>query len=225
MLGPGLVVYGVLRSAEWGWLFPRPGSPSLFGVSATVRFAIVGLLVVWLFLQWEGHVIQSGGDPLVRPSLLRNAQLVGGLTMFFFQFMAQAGLFFVVSLFLSVVLELSAITTGVRLLPLSVGLILSAAGVPKVRPKASPRRVVRIGLLLILGGILGLLSGITLDASAAVVGVPLALIGLGVGCLASQLGAVTASAVPSEQGGEVDGLQNTAMNLGRRSGRPWPVPC
>ena len=49
--------------------------------------------------------------------MFKNAQLTGGLTMFFFQFLVQAGVFFVVPLFLSVALGLSAIDTGVRLLP------------------------------------------------------------------------------------------------------------
>ena len=44
------------------------------------------------------------------------------------------------------------------------------------------------------------------------------LAGLGVGALASQLGAVTVSAVPDEQSGEVGGLQNTVTNLGASIG-------
>jgi hypothetical protein len=50
--------------------------------------------------------------------------------MFFFQFLLQAGVFFVVPLYLSVVLELSAIETGLRIMPLSVALLVSAAGIP-----------------------------------------------------------------------------------------------
>ena len=48
--------------------------------------------------------------------MLRNGQLLGGLNMFFFQFLLQAGLFFTIPLYLSVALGLSAIQTGVRLL-------------------------------------------------------------------------------------------------------------
>ena len=77
-----------------------------------------------------------------------NRLLRGGLVSFFFQYLLQAGLFFAVPLFLSVALGLSAIATGVQLLPLSITLLLAAAGVPKVFPNASPRRVVRIGFLL-----------------------------------------------------------------------------
>jgi hypothetical protein len=44
------------------------------------------------------------------------------------------------------------------------------------------------------------------------------LAGLGIGALASQLGAVTVSSVPDEQSSEVGGLQNTGTNLGASIG-------
>jgi len=177
-----------------------------------------GLLVVWLFLMWEGRVVSRGGEPLVRPDMFRNRQLNGGLLMFFFQFLLQAGIFFVVPLYLSVDLELSAMATGVRVMPLSIALLVAALGVPKLWPHASPRRVTRVGILLMLAGIVTLLSGITLDSGPAVVTIPMLLVGLGIGALASQLGAVTVSSVPTHQSGEVGGLQNTATNLGASLG-------
>ena len=66
--------------------------------------------------------------------------LQAGLTAFFFRFLLQAGLFFVVPLFLSVALGLSAVATGVRLLPLSFTLLVAAVGVPQSVPRcvASP---------------------------------------------------------------------------------------
>jgi hypothetical protein len=48
--------------------------------------------------------------------------------------------------------------------------------------------------------------------------VPMLLIGLGIGALASQLGAVTVSAVPDEDSPEVGGVQNTMTNLGASMG-------
>ena len=77
------------------------------------------------------------------------------------QFFIQAGVFFAVPLYLSVVLELSAVQTGVRLLPLSGALLIAALLVPKVFPRASPRRVVRIGFALMSVGILVLIGGIS----------------------------------------------------------------
>ena len=61
--------------------------------------------------------------------------------------------------------------------------------------------------------VLGILIGI-----AAVI----LTVGLGIGALASQLGAVTVSAVPDEQSSEVGGLQNTVTNLGASIGTALP---
>ncbi|HEY5979375.1 MAG TPA: MFS transporter [Microlunatus sp.] len=132
--------------------------------------------------------------------------------------MIQAGVFFAVPLFLSVVLELNSLQTGLRVVPLSVALLLSAGGIPKIAPRANPRRVVRIGLTLVLAGVLLLVAGMDPGASAAVVAVPMVLIGLGLGALASQLGAVTVSSVSDSETAEVGGLQNTATNLGASLG-------
>jgi MFS family permease len=217
-IGLGLAVFGVLRSSEWGWVVPKPGGPSWLGVSPTVWFVLGGMLVVWLFLEWEAHLESAGREPLVRRSMFGNRQMTGGLIMFFYQYLVQAGLFFTIPLFLSVALGLSALETGVRILPLSITLLAAAVGVPRLFPNASPRRVVRLGLLAMCGGIIVLLAALDVDASAGIVTVPLLLAGLGIGALASQLGAVTVSALPDSQSPEVGGLQNTATNLGAAIG-------
>ena len=216
--GLGLAVFGVLRSSVWGWVSPKPDAPELWGISATLWLILGGAFVLWLFFTWESRLEERGDEPLVRPSIFRHTQMVGGLRMFFFQFFVQSGLFFVVPLFLSVSLGLSAIDTGVRLLPLSITLLIAAIGIPRFRPDANPRRVVRLGILAMFAGTVVLLAAIDEEASAEIVTLPLLLVGLGIGALASQLGAVTVSAVPDELSPEVGGLQNTATNIGASLG-------
>jgi EmrB/QacA subfamily drug resistance transporter len=217
-IGLGLAVLGVLRSSEWGWVMPKAGAPSLLGLSLTVWFVLGGLLVIWIFFEREARIEEKGGEPLVKPSLFSNRQMTGGLLMFFFLFLVQAGLFFTIPLYLSVSLGLTALETGARILPLSITLLIAAVGIPRFFPDASPRRVVRLGLLAMFLGIVALLTAIDVDADATIVTVPLLLAGLGIGALASQLGAVTVSAVPDELSPEVGGLQNTATNLGAAIG-------
>jgi hypothetical protein len=135
-----------------------------------------------------------------------------------FQYMLQAGLFFVIPLYLSVALGLTAIATGVRLLPLSVTLLLAAVGVPRLFPNASPRFVVRVGFLCLFAGIIIMVALLDIDAGPEIVTWPMLLAGLGIGALASQLGAVTVSSVPDERSGEIGGLQNTVTNLGASIG-------
>src|SRR4051812_22369306 len=216
--GLALLVFGILRSGEWGWIQPREGGPSWAGLSPTVWLALAGLFVIWLFFNWENRRVDHGQEPLVRPAMLRNKQLTGGLTMFFFQYLVQAGFFFVVPLYLSVCLGLSALATGWRLLPLSVTLLAAAIGIPKLLPDVSPRLVVRAGLLSLLAGTVVLLGGLETGSGPEIVFVPMLLVGLGIGALASQLGAVTVSAVPDDESPEVGGIQNTATNLGASLG-------
>src|SRR5215218_9328976 len=115
--GLGLVVYGVLRSGSWGFVKPKPNAPEWLGLSPVIWLMTAGAMVLLLFLSWEDHLIAQGKEPLINLPRLRNPVLRGGLIAFMFQYMLQAGLFFVVPLFLSVALGLSAIATGVRLLP------------------------------------------------------------------------------------------------------------
>ncbi len=216
--GLGLFVYGIIRSGSWGLVQPKPGAPVWLGISPVVWLVLGGAGVLALFLVWEGRRLHRGQSALLDPRLLRIPRLQAGLTSFFFQFLLQAGLFFVIPLFLSVALGLSAVATGVRLLPLSVTLLAAAVGVPKLFPAASPRRIIRIGFGLLLLGIVVLLAALDAGAGPEVVTWPLLLMGLGIGSLASQLGAVTVSSVPDSQSGEVGGIQNTVTNLGASIG-------
>jgi MFS family permease len=213
----GLFIFGVLKSGEWGWFLPSEAAPSWFGMSPVFWLLVSGLVALRSFMTHLRRLDRRGGEPLISLSLFEN-RLNGGLLMFFFQFVVMMGLFYVIPLFLSVALGLSAIDTGLRITPLSVTMLIAAAGVPRFFPTASPRRVVGLGFVAVLAGIVVLIGAIDVDASASVVTVPLLVIGLGLGALASQLGAVTVSAVPDEQSPEVGGLQNTASQFGASLG-------
>jgi MFS family permease len=214
----GAAIIGVLFSSDWGWILPAEGAPSLLGMSLVVWLILGGLVALRLFMAHVRRLDAAGAEPLVTPSLFANRQMSGGLLMFFFQFVVMMGLFFVIPLYLSVALGLSAIDTGIKITPLSIAMLLAAAGIPKAFPKASPRRVVEIGFAAMVVGIVALFSAMDVDASAEIVTVPLLLIGLGMGALASQLGAVTVSAVPEDQSPEVGGLQHTATQFGASLG-------
>ena len=216
--GLGLIVFGLLRSGTWGFISPTPNAPEWLRLSPVIWIVLGGGVILAAFLAWEGRRLRRGEGALIDPALLRNVQLRSGVSAFLFMFMVQAGIFFVVPLFLSVSLGLSAVATGVRLLPLSLMLLLFAAGVPKLRPNASPRRVVNLGFLGLFAGLVVLLFLLQAGAGPEIVTWPLLLAGAGLGAMASQLGAATVSSVPDEQSGAVGGLQNTGTQLGASIG-------
>jgi MFS family permease len=213
-LGLGLIVYGLLRAGSWGFIEPKPAAPVWLGLSPAFWLMLGGGIVLWAFFEWEKRMVTRGREPLVDPVLWQVVHLRVGLLAFFFQFLLLLGLFFLMSLYLTVALGLSAIATGVRLMPMSVMLLAAAVGIPKLLPHASPRRVARVGFLSVALGLIMLVALLDVGSGPEIVTWPLALAGFGAGALASQLGAVTVGAVADERSGEVGGLQNTATNLG-----------
>ena len=136
--GLGLAVFGVLRSSEWGWIQPKPDGPELLGVSPTVWLILGGLFVVWLFLRLGATAGEAGRraagptGAAEQPPAGRRAGAVlppvpdpGGPVLHH-------------PLYLSVALGLSAIDTGVRILPLSITLLAAAAGIPRFSPTSRP---------------------------------------------------------------------------------------
>jgi Na+/melibiose symporter-like transporter len=216
--GLGLIVLGILRSGSWGFVRPKPEAPVWLGLSPVIWLILGGGVVMGLFVWWENRRLARGEGALVNPALLRNLQLRSGVVSFLFMVLVQAGMFFVVPLFLSVALGLSAVETGIRLLPLSLTLLAFAVGIPRLAPNASPRRVVNLGFIALFGGLVLLVVLLDVGAGPEIVTWPLLLAGSGLGAMASQLGSVTVSAVSDEQSGEVGGLQNTGTQLGASIG-------
>ena len=217
-LGLGLAVFAILRSGTWGLVQPKPGAPEWLGLSPSIWLLLVGAATLALFAAWENRRMDRGQAVLIDLSMLRNLQLRSGVISFLFMFLVLAGTFFTVPLFLSIALGLSAIETGVRLLPLSLSMLVFATLLPRLRPHASPRRVVRAGFLVVFAGLVLLVALLDVGSGAEIITWPMLLIGAGLGAMASQLGAATVSAVPDEQSGVVGGLQNTGSQLGSSLG-------
>ncbi|WP_037912132.1 MFS transporter [Actinacidiphila yeochonensis] len=222
--GLALIVLGVLQSSSWGWLRPRNPPFTVLGFSPTVFVIAVGGVLLGFLRAWENRLARRRGagvrgpEPLIRFSLFGVASLRSGLTMLLSQNLILLGLFFVIPLYLQVVQGFNAFQTGLRLLPVSVTMLLSAMSGPYLGRFASPRTVVRTALLVLLVAILWLLGTIEPHIDDLSFGFAMAVLGLGMGLLASQLGNVVQSSVGESERSEVGGLQYTAQNLGSSLG-------
>ncbi|MFJ9849409.1 MFS transporter [Streptomyces sp. NPDC101150] len=217
-LGLAIVVLGVLQSSSWGWLKPRNSPVTPFGFSLTLFFIAGGAVVLWLFRTWERRQEARGRDPLVRFSLFANRPLRSGLTMLLSQNLILLGLFFTIPLYLQVVQGFNAFQTGLRLLPVSLTMLVSAMSGPFLGRFAAPRTVVRTGLLVLFVAIVWLLATIKPRIDDLSFALAMGVLGLGMGLLASQLGNIAQSSVGESERSEVGGLQYTAQNLGSSLG-------
>src|SRR5215207_7408186 len=137
-VGLGLVVFGILKSSEWGLIEPRGAltvdgreiTPFGFSVVPFVMLAGFGLLAG--FVRWEERRERQGRDTLLDRRLLRIATLRAGLTTLLMQQLVLLGTFFVLPVYLQVVLGLDAFETGKRLFPMSVAMFIAAMAGPRL---------------------------------------------------------------------------------------------
>jgi EmrB/QacA subfamily drug resistance transporter len=216
--GLALIVFGVLQASNWGWLQPRSSPLEPFGFSLTPFVVGAGALVIAAFVAWERRRERLGQDPLVHLPLLRISPLRGGVSMFVAQNLILMGVFFTVPLFLQVVHGLDALETGVRMLPASVGLFVTALAGSALSSRFAPKPLVRTGLLVVLASILMLLATIEPELNNGPFLAAMGVLGVGMGLIVSQLGNVVQSSVGDRDRSEAGGLQSTAQQLGSSLG-------
>ncbi|MEU7057242.1 MFS transporter [Streptomyces sp. NPDC046197] len=216
--GLGLCVLGVLQSTTWGWVQPRNPPFTVFGFAPTLFVVTAGIVVLLGFRDWERRRAAHDADPLVHLSLLNRPALRSGLLALLSQNLILLGLFFTIPLYLQVVQGFDAFQTGLRLLPVSVTMLLASACASRLGRVAGPRRVVRLALACLAAAVVWLLATIKPVIDDAQFAAAMALLGVGMGLLASQLGNVVQSSAGEEERSEVGGLQFTAQNLGSSLG-------
>src|SRR4051812_49112989 len=165
-LGLGLVVFGILKSSEWGLTEPR-GALTIggtevtpFGFSAVPFVILAGILCLAGVVLWEERRERQGRDTLLDRSLLRIPHLRAGLSTLLMQQLILLGTFFVLPVYLQVILGLDAFETGKRLFPMSVAMFLAAMSGPRLAARVAPKRVAQAGLLALMVATLILLATI-----------------------------------------------------------------
>jgi EmrB/QacA subfamily drug resistance transporter len=216
--GMTLFVLGILQAGTWGWLRPKNSPVEVFGFSLTPFVVGAGVVLLWGFWRWQAHRERSGQDPLVHLRLFSVVPLRAALTSFLAQNLILMGIFFVVPLYLQLVQGLDALDTGLRMLPVSITMFITSIAGSRLAGRFSPRLLVRLGFVVIVAACVVLLGTIepALDTGAFQTG--MAILGVGMGLIASQLGNVAQSAVGPGDRSEAGGLQYTSQQLGSSLG-------
>jgi EmrB/QacA subfamily drug resistance transporter len=216
--GLGVFVFGVLESSTWGWVKPKNSPITIFGFSLTLFVIAAGGVLIWGFATWQRHREAVHRDPLVHLSLARVPTVRSGLIGLFSQNLILMGVFFVIPLYLQLVLGLSALETGIKMLPVSITMFLTSAIGSRLSNRFPVRTIVRSGLIVTLAGTLILLATIKPTLSSAGFALGMGVLGIGMGLMVSQLGNVVQSSVEESGRSEAGGLQYTGQQLGSSLG-------
>jgi MFS family permease len=223
-VGLAMIVFGILQSKTWGWIRPL-SKPSIsgheiapLGISLVAYLILAGILILWWFFERQKSLAAIGRVPLLKVSMLKIPALRSGLSVFLSQYFTIAALFFVVPVYLQTILGYDALKTGVKLIPLSIGMLIFTAAGSKMTASRSARYISRWGQLAMAIGLLFVIGAVKPELSGGLFWVGMFIVGAGFGLLASQLGNVNMSAVSKQDTAEAGGLQGTFQNLGSSFG-------
>ena len=223
--GLATIVVGILLANTYGFFTARKD----FEVGDVVIVSQGGVSPVWIFvgigallLAWFGvHIVRrerSGKEPLIAPRLFKNRTSNRGLFTQTAQWFMIVGGMFIVSLFLQVTKEYSAIKTGIIITPATIGILLSSLAAPRLARMFAQRRLIRGGFVAALAGIGLLLLLVDAESNPLALAPGLFILGIGIGIMLTASVNVVQSSVPDKDQGEISGISRSASNLGSSLG-------
>ncbi|MEZ0366532.1 MFS transporter [Mycobacterium sp. pUA109] len=193
-----LIVFGLIKGQSWGWLAPGTLAVIAAGLAAVAVFVVIELRTA---------------EPLLPMRLFANRSLSIGTAVVVIDFFALFGAVFFLSLYLQNVQGFSPVETGVRTLPLSVALMVTAPLSGVITEKFGPRPAMAIGLAAVAVGLFSL-AFLHADSGYAALWPAFVLLGAGIGLVLTASSDAIIGNADVDDAGVAGGLQSTAVQLG-----------
>ncbi len=196
--GLSLIVFGLIKAQNWGWL-----------ASQTLGIILAGVLALAVFVLIELRTEQ----PLLPMRLFANSSVSIGTVVVVVNFFALFGTLFFMTLFLQNVQGMSPVEAGVRTLPLSAALMVSAPLSGVLTQRFGPRPAMAGGLAAVAVALVSL-ARLTADSGYSALWPAFMLLGAGIGLVLTASSDAIVGNAPVDDAGVAGGLQSTAVQLG-----------
>ncbi len=196
--GLAAVVWAIIEAPEQGWTHPL-----------VLAVAGAGVLLLGAFARWELH----NPAPMLDVRLFRNGAFAGASAAIGLVSFALFGSIFFLTQYLQGVLGYTALEAGIRTLPVAVGLILAAPLSQKLAQRFGARPVVTAGLTIV-GAALATMSLIDIGSGYGLVGLSMALLGIGMGATMAPATESIMTALPREHAGVGSAMNDTTRMVG-----------
>jgi MFS family permease len=221
-----LLVFSISEGATYGWWRPltplRVGTtdlwPSSWSVSPVPAAFALSLVLLTGFVVVERAKERAGNDPLFEFGQLRIRPFRYGLATLLLLAMGQIAFLFILSVFLQDGLHLSAVDTGLWLVPSGLFIVAGSQVGARLTHRIGTTRVVQAGLALEALGLGAVAWAVSPSATFWHLVPGFALFGTGIGFAGSQLTNVILSDIPPEKAGAASGANTTVRMIGASLG-------
>ncbi|MEU0144749.1 MFS transporter [Streptomyces sp. NPDC006288] len=204
-VGLVMLVYPLLQGRELGW--PAWGYVSM----------IASVPVLVGFVQWQKRKTRKDGSPLVELALFRTRSFSSGLAVNLI-FYTGMGMFTIGwTLYMQIGQGWSPMRAGLTSLPFCIGAFLTATTSVMILVPKFGRKAMQAGAVVLVAGLAAYIwvaGEYGSDVTSWNIAIPLFLIGLGFGTVATPLPLIVTSEVDHKDAGSASGLVNTNTQLG-----------
>lgn len=200
----GTLTYAVIEAPDQGWT-----SPPIVACLIAAAGALAG------FVPYENR----RSEPLIEPRLFRSAPFSAAVATAVLAFASLGGFLFANTLYLQRVLGLSALDTGLRLLPMAAMSLVCAPLSGRIVGSWGPRiPLLLAGAGIGASGVLAVIATRAAHPSGVLLSVTYALFGLGFGSVNAPITNTAVSGLPPAQAGVAAAVAATSRQVGSSLG-------
>ncbi|WP_424529613.1 DHA2 family efflux MFS transporter permease subunit [Sphaerisporangium viridialbum] len=192
------LVWAIIKAPGYGW-----------GDAKTIAFVAGAVVLGAAFVFWQ----RKAAEPLLPLSLFHNASVSIGTALMVLMAFSMFGAMFFLTFFFQGVHGLSPLESGMRMLPMSAGMIVASPLAGFALSKFGPRVPIAAGMLITATSMF-LLSRLGLDAGYVDTAIPFALLAFGLSPVMVGATEVIVGNSPVELSGVAGGMQQSAMQVG-----------
>ncbi|WP_409199533.1 MFS transporter [Methanobrevibacter sp. DSM 116169] len=175
---------------------------------------VFAIIILAIFYYYENKLKNNGNEPLFDVSMLKIKNLSVGSIIRLIASVALAGALFSISIFLQSVMKIDAFTTGLTLVPLTIGLLLFALISPRLTNYISHKLIICFGFVISIIGALLLRFNFGLDIDLITLLPGMFLLGGGLGFVISLILDLALNEIEKKDQASASGFISTSANLG-----------
>ena len=184
----------------------------------TAALIVISLIILSLFVSYEYRIKQRGKTPLLDIDMLKVRNLSVGTLIRLITTLAMGGSLFAISLFLQSVLKYDAFTTGLNLLPATLGILLSSIVSPRLSKKLNHKVLMIVGFLISILASTILSTHFGVNTSFYTIAPGMFLFGVGLGFVLSLGMDISLAGTKEKNQNSASGLLSTGQTLGMSMG-------